>query len=527
MYKVIIVDDEMIVRHAVHSLIKWEGGRFEHAGSASSGVSALELAGRTSPDIVITDIKMAEMDGLELIKQLTASGFDGEILVLSNYNDFELVREALKCGAHDYMLKLTLKSDSFMQALEEMATKLDGRRTRGIQAASSARDPRTDKAEKLREWLARTDAGEGQSESRAAPEQDMRLRWYSFIFCRLESDARGIQEADAGDKLEKVADELLPGREVLAIVRTNANRYVMAAAVPVSSAALVPEELAQRMIRLAEMYYGYAFSVVYGREAQSFHALADQLHASRKAEELRFYARFKEGALPNALAARDEGEEFLEAEARFKSSLRGSGSLAIELWTESALLLAEIAAKQLVHPRTLKRAVVGGIWNVANAAAFGTDNPWNEKAWVEKIEAADSDTQLMILIRELSDEIYETLGRATKHGAVREEIRQALAYLDKRYAERIFISDVAAHVGLSEPYLCHVFKTETGMSILTRLNEIRMVKAHELLATGNYLIKQAAAEVGIPDPFYFNRLFKKRFGISPKNVKKAPRAEDV
>lgn len=524
MYRVLIVDDEMIVRHAVHSLIKWEGSRFEHVGSAANGVAALELAARTNPDIVITDIKMAEMDGLELIKRLTESGFDGEILVLSNYNDFELVREALKRGAHDYMLKLTLKSESFMQTLEEMATKLDGRRAHK-RVGADPRDPRADKSEQLRDWLSSVEAGEEESMP-AAPEQDKRVRWYSFVFLRLENEARGTQEESAVT-LGKVVDELLPGRESLAIVRTHAHRYAIAAAIPLTSSAIDPEEFANRMIRLAGMYYGHAYSVVYGQEAHSFHALADQLRAIRMAEELRFYARFGEGCLSNDLEAKDEDDEFLEAEAKLKTSLRGSGSLAIELWTESALWLTEVASNQLIHPRSLKRAIVGGIWSVANAAAFGADSPWNEKTWVERIEAADSDTQLKIIIRELSDEINETLGRSAKHGAVREEVRQALAYLEKRYPERIFISEVATHVGLSEPYLCHVFKTETGTSILTKLNEIRMLKAHELLSSGQYLIKQAAAEVGIPDPFYFNRLFKKRFGISPKNVKKATRAEDV
>ncbi|MNR21063.1 HTH-type transcriptional activator Btr [compost metagenome] len=78
---------------------------------------------------------------------------------------------------------------------------------------------------------------------------------------------------------------------------------------------------------------------------------------------------------------------------------------------------------------------------------------------------------------------------------------------------------MAAHVGFSEPYLCQVFKAETGSSILTRLNEIRMMRAYEMLSSGNYLIKQVAMEVGIPDPFYFNRLFKKKFGVAPKTVK--------
>ncbi|QMV42532.1 response regulator [Cohnella cholangitidis] len=138
MVKVVIVDDEMIVRHAVKTLIRWDESRFEYVGAAANGASALELVRETGADIVITDIKMPEMDGLELIKRLTAEGFDGEVLVLSNYNDFELVREALKCGAHDYMLKLTLKTESFMQTLEDMAGKLDGETRAGASPDGNA-----------------------------------------------------------------------------------------------------------------------------------------------------------------------------------------------------------------------------------------------------------------------------------------------------------------------------------------------------------------------------------------------------
>ncbi|MBW7456032.1 AraC family transcriptional regulator, partial [Paenibacillus sepulcri] len=172
-----------------------------------------------------------------------------------------------------------------------------------------------------------------------------------------------------------------------------------------------------------------------------------------------------------------------------------------------------------IHPRVLKRALSGGIWSVANAEELGIRYAWDEKPWLKKVEAADTDVQLMETIRELAEEVSESIGKFPALPGAREEVREALLYLEKHYSDRVSIADVAAHVNLSGPYLCQVFKAETGQSILTTLNEIRMVKAYEMLASGKYLVKQAAIEVGIPDPFYFNRLFKKRYGIAPKHVK--------
>ncbi|MDQ6418298.1 response regulator [Paenibacillus sp. LHD-117] len=412
----IIIDDEMIVRHAVKTLVRWENSWFEYAGSASSGVSALELVEQMNADIVITDIKMLEMDGLELIKRLMKGKFDDEILVLSNYNDFELVREVLKLGVHDYMLKLTLKTESFMQTLDEIASKLDDRRSasfRPIAAAPSLEGGYRDRMSRQLEEIDQDNVSFLIHEQAEAAMAGPDVCYYSFIV-RCQGEIARTEELR--DMLEKLADGLLPGSRLRAAVQRDPERALLVIGCHASQAVAAPQEITCKLGSLSDMYYNVPLVIVYARIAVGLAELAAEISASRE--------------------------------------------------TEAGLL----------HSRA-----------GTNAACIPNRDATEEKA--SKPEA-----------------VY------------RKEVRQAVAYLEKHYTERISIADIAGQVGLSEPYLCQIFKAETNSSIVTRLNDIRMEKAFELLGTGRYLVKQAAIEVGISDPFYFNRLFKKRFGISPKNA---------
>lgn len=523
MYKIIIVDDEMIVRHAVKTLIIWEGSRFEYAGSAANGMSALEMAGRTGADIIITDIKMPEMDGLELIKRLKAEGFEGEVLVLSNYNDFELVREALKCGAYDYMLKLTLKTESFMQTLEEIAIKLDGRQNAaGLSHGRGAANP-VDSKDRIPDILRLMDSTASSTSSWKRNELlEQGSRVYSFVILLQEAIELGLPLAkEFHNMLEKLVDGLFPGSDWTYIIPTEPRRFLLVIRYSSNGTSAVPEELARRMINLALMYYSVQISVIYAAIAKDEEALALEMSRSRQAEELLFYSQSLQGCLSNKEAGGEGDKAFWLTESKLRDSFRAPNVAAIDLWAESAIELVEIAAEQHIHPPILKRALSGGIWSVAHAELLRVDNNWEEKPWLERVEAAGSDSQLKEIIRHLFDEVVERTGKLAPLLAKREEVRQAIRYLEQHYAERVVITDVAAHVSLSEPYLCQIFKAETGQSILTYLNEIRMNKAYEMLSSGQYLVKQAAIEVGIPDPFYFNRLFKRHYGYAPKHVKRS------
>lgn len=110
MYNVMLVDDEPIVKVALRTMIPWEELGYMICATASDGVEALTLVDKFNPHIIITDLKMPNMDGLQLIKELNNRGFAGKILVASNHGEYELVREALVLGAVDYMLKISMKT---------------------------------------------------------------------------------------------------------------------------------------------------------------------------------------------------------------------------------------------------------------------------------------------------------------------------------------------------------------------------------------------------------------------------------
>lgn len=119
--KVLVVDDEMIIRVGIQSLLERSGSAYMYSGSAGNGKAALREMEKDMPDLVVTDIKMPEMDGIQLIREIKARKLPVGVVVLSSYSDFELVKEAMKQGASDYVLKLSLTEELLIAALDEAA----------------------------------------------------------------------------------------------------------------------------------------------------------------------------------------------------------------------------------------------------------------------------------------------------------------------------------------------------------------------------------------------------------------------
>lgn len=120
--RILIVDDDTMVRIGLKTVIDWEENGFVLVGEAHDGREALALAQERRPDIIITDIKMPGMDGIALIERLRAQESPAEILVLSSYDEFDLVKRALKLGARDYLLKLNLEPAELVRCLRAIAS---------------------------------------------------------------------------------------------------------------------------------------------------------------------------------------------------------------------------------------------------------------------------------------------------------------------------------------------------------------------------------------------------------------------
>lgn len=105
MIKMIVIDDEFLVRVGIKETISWHEYGVEIVGEAPNGKSGLELVKALQPDIIITDIKMPVMDGLELVKRIKELNYENEIIILSGYKDFEYAKDTLENGAFSYLLK--------------------------------------------------------------------------------------------------------------------------------------------------------------------------------------------------------------------------------------------------------------------------------------------------------------------------------------------------------------------------------------------------------------------------------------
>ncbi len=124
MYSVLIVEDESMIRNGLKVLIVWEKYGFVIAGAAESGCRALELMAKQHFDVVITDVRMPRIDGLELIRIMRERKIDSEIIILSGYRNFEYARTGIKYGVRNYLLK-PIDTEELIKTLSTIRVGLD------------------------------------------------------------------------------------------------------------------------------------------------------------------------------------------------------------------------------------------------------------------------------------------------------------------------------------------------------------------------------------------------------------------
>lgn len=122
-------------------------------------------------------------------------------------------------------------------------------------------------------------------------------------------------------------------------------------------------------------------------------------------------------------------------------------------------------------------------------------------------------------IRAILEQRAQRKSLSTESPTYSPEVAKAISYIEEHYHHKLALPSISRHVGLSLGYLCQVFKKETGLSINAYINQLRMVKAGELLMDSNNYIKEVAAAVGIEDQLYFSRLFKRYYGVTPSKYR--------
>ena len=122
--KIAVVEDEILIREGIRNLLEAQGEDWEFIGEAENGVEGLELIRQEKPDIVITDIRMPDMDGLEMLDKAKQEGIKLKAIVLSAYSEFEYARTAIKLGVTEYLLK-PISIDELFEALRHVRIQME------------------------------------------------------------------------------------------------------------------------------------------------------------------------------------------------------------------------------------------------------------------------------------------------------------------------------------------------------------------------------------------------------------------
>lgn len=521
MYKVLIVDDEPIVKIALRSIISWEDYGYSVCATASDGIEALKLIQENQPDLIITDLKMPNMDGLSLIQELNKISYPGEILVLSNYEDFNYVRSALVMGAVDYLLKVSIQDTVLIQYLDKISEKLALSRNQTTiteQYETILKEQQNKKRQQIQK-----DYLENPGESiKLTPEEsqiieDMLHNTYDLILIHFQDFPSINKELLPKESIQSTlfeAFETISGYELLFM--NPSDILIFLPEIPRRN--INTQAYVQKLSSLFQLYFSVEPMIIFKEEINGLEKLKKWYQTFQKITELSFYEELRvvkaESYLPlhyvNFVYYVDLAEELQ------KKYPEASG----ECQTRLLSLLTKFKEKHILPEvaRTCFERIVEMLEYLNHDLSLQTHEHLVELK--EKIKTSPSGEDLYLTIISALEAIF-TPAPSDNQIQYKEEITKVIEYINQNYHHKISLASLSGYVNLSSGYLCRLFKSEVGISITKYINDLRMKKAMELIKKQEkeVSLKEIAISIGIEDQLYFSRLFRKYYGMAPSEYK--------
>ncbi|WP_342479429.1 response regulator [Paenibacillus sp. FSL F4-0097] len=524
MYNVMLVDDEPIVKVALRTMIPWEELGYMICATASDGVEALTLVDKFNPHIIITDLKMPNMDGLQLIKELNNRGFAGKILVASNHGEYELVREALVLGAVDYMLKISMKTGDLIHLLEKstklIQEQLQSRQQQETQTQLLQHNLKSVKNALLKDYF--TDPyydvrqlDQHEAITFAFSESSCYLFYITFEQNNATHNER--QNHISVSFIENIILDILETVDQLEIIQLESNGLLLLISCDtLDDHQIIRTDFIQRVIRLIKMYISITPTIVFSDPVRGYAEAKRTLERCKESLLIQFYNEItiidpKDVHLKDTLDFEDVHDFSTQLIQNWKLS-------GVEAVTQATQQFLDICKSKQINPAETKKFIVNCLHYLPLCDAhLIVEDPKLLKNYIENIASSKRTTDVLSIM-ELVFQLFSHQKQqiVTTHNR---DVKQAIDYINTHYQKKLTLSLIAKHVNLSENYLSRIFKEEVGQSIIHYINTVKMEKAADLILKGNPYIKEISTQIGIHDQFYFTRLFKKHFGVYPSEYK--------
>ena len=525
-YKVLLVDDEEEVMDMIERRISWPELGFEVVGKAQNGIKALEISEKLQPDVVITDIKMPYMDGLELARSLKQDNPCVRILILTGFDEFEYAKEAVRLEIDEYILK-PVNAIELSDCLKRLKNVLDREREEKLNIR------------KLEQYYTESlpvlqtnffcSLMEGQISS---GEIYKYLRNYQislpgpYYCCAVLHTSEnhipnGMPPLLLSMSVQREARERFSDRWDCRFFAYLGN-IVMLINLGEEDGITKLTDDCDHFCKWTERFYNAVVTIGIGKVCTELQAIRFSYESAREAVSYRMI--YGEGRSINIADIAPKGQELsMQPEDINLNGVFKAIHIGVREDIEHAVLSMVKELKK--NARTITQYNFTVMEIVSHLYRFCGNNYLNFEDHTgeirnvyEEILKMDETTLSAWLVRvaiSISDEL-----KNARTSSLRSLIAEAKNIVRDCYADTgLSLDTVCSRLGVSNSYFSSVFKKESGISFITYLTDYRMQQAVRLILETNEKSYEIADHVGYEDANYFSYVFKRKYGMSPSKYR--------
>lgn len=523
--KLLIVDDDRQIRSGLAESINWLSQGIDVVLTAADGLEALQLFDQEKPEIVLTDIRMPGLDGLELGREILKRSVPATVIILSGFSDFEYARQAMRFGIKDYLLK-PVQIDDLLEVVRKA-------RDSSIQRSLAQEEQQ----QLTREYL---DKILGELLFSAGNEKDRLLaqlldHWQiqaktPVKVVRIEVDQAWkfpVQSTLAKLLLQiETILAALTGAPLVAACRHDDQIVAVIQPPPIETAPVALDPTSKLITTLCEqLHLPTTFTVALSRSGpvDSILELYQQANTAIQEKLYRGYAHVSTADQPHSFNTAYQVDpimlRLLEQAVWDLDPIQASQVIRdLFIGIRNAHQANRACVEQIC--RDLKTCLIDGV----RAQGFDFDGLFGSNLLLfEQRVGLETLFEYESWVAGLYEIVLTGLSEI-KGARTSVSIRKAAEYMLQHFSENITLEEVAERVQKSPNYFSHLFKKILGISFCEYLNRIRVQEAKKLLKTTNLLAYEIAEKVGFLDYKYFNQVFRKLEGCSPSLYRKGESA---
>lgn len=518
MYKLLIVDDEPIVRLGFKSLVNWEENNIEVSFEASNGQQALEILKKNSDiDLVVTDINMPIMDGLQLIENIKSLEIDPSIVVLSAYDDYELVRRAFKLGVRDYIIKYKMNPQNTLSIIKKILSTINKKESNNKTFYQFKRARRN--------FLRNVVMGISQADlEETAKELKIEIEDRDIVICSMVIDnytnlKKRYIDGDLNSALKSIKNSvdqvMIEGNEIIAI---SPEEFILFLTLNCYSRPTIEEQLSSIRQSLNN-YLNIDVTIGISPPCKELNDLFQLFKISQKNVNLRFILGKGKNIFPE------------DSSSVYQTSSVPLQPMVKELFQYFDKMNSEATNKQLDKILSLiehfqAENITELLYEYSKLIILfnnhiidydpGADIYIDANAY-NKLKEFETTNEVHSWIKEYVLGIFKDINNRKQR--ISPIIKEARIYIEKNFMDKNILDSMCKNLQINKSYFSTLFSQEINISFSNYLNQIRVKQAKELLSTTNLRVYELCEEVGYSNTEHFSRVFKKETGFSPSQYR--------